>query len=191
MPALEPMLRAFATDLAQGERPADLLKPHCHMMRQQFVSKDGSMVCTNVYTAVQSPRGDGSEALALFTPVSALCPDGSPGTCWQEQGVDGAAAALAVGTVMTQFLAQVPWLARDFVWVVPDARCGLDASMHAWMAAQVSASPADNVTAFERSSALQQVRHGHACGGRWQSTRAPQRDRCCPEQGGTLAGDRS
>ena len=46
----------------------------------------------------------------------------------------GTAEALGTAASVVQHLAQAPWLAKDVVWLVTDARCGLTPSMqvHSW-----------------------------------------------------------
>jgi hypothetical protein len=72
----------------------------------------------------------------------------------------GAAAALAVGLGMAQQLGSAPWLAKDFVWVIPDARCGLVDSAAAWIEHYQgdSTQARHDATPFERAGTLQQVR---------------------------------
>lgn len=41
------------------------------------------------------------------------------------QSPEGAALALALGYGVLAYLSQVPWLAKDVIWVVSDARCSL------------------------------------------------------------------
>ena len=36
---------------------------------------------------------------------------------------------LALGQAVMAYLARVPWLAKDVIWLVPDARCGLLAAV--------------------------------------------------------------
>ncbi len=43
---------------------------------------------------------------------------------WRQQA-EGTALALTLGHAVTSYLSGVPWLAKDIVWVLPDARCGL------------------------------------------------------------------
>lgn len=49
------------------------------------------------------------------------------------QGTEGAATALAVGYGVQYHLSSMPWLAKDFIWVIPDSRCGLEDSMSVWL----------------------------------------------------------
>jgi hypothetical protein len=41
----------------------------------------------------------------------------------------GTAEALGTAAAVVQHLSQAPWLAKDVVWLVTDARCGLIPSM--------------------------------------------------------------
>ena len=43
---------------------------------------------------------------------------------WQQEA-EGTALALALGHAVMAYLLRVPWLAKDILWVLPDARCGL------------------------------------------------------------------
>jgi len=53
----------------------------------------------------------------------------------------GVALALAVGTALLYHLQQsAPWLAKDVIWLLPDASCGLVESVAAW--AQFYSNPA-------------------------------------------------
>lgn len=45
------------------------------------------------------------------------------------QSPEGAALALAVGHGVMEYLSQVPWLAKDVIWLVPDSRCGHHAAV--------------------------------------------------------------
>jgi hypothetical protein len=161
------LLRDLELGLANADSIADLLSPILPVSQQRFAAAGvaDQAACTNLHAVAQSPRGDGSEALAVFTPISLSCQQhagnasGGTSRCWAGQDASGAAAALATGIVLTQYLARVPWLARDVVWVVLDARCGLEGSAAAWLRAQqgrgVAAADAGR---FARAGALQQVR---------------------------------
>jgi hypothetical protein len=155
--------RELHRDLSAGIPVPDALERHLSLQRQNF--SEGH--CTNVHTIISSSRGDGSEALALITPVSLSCSNMSGSNCWHEQDQYGAAASLSIGYVLSRYLAEVPWLARDFVWVVLDARCGVLQSADAWMAAQQGFSDVSGYTPqrsnmtsprFGRTGAMQQVR---------------------------------
>ena len=172
MPQLQQTITTLQHQLADGASPLELLKarvPGLHEQRFQVVTSTGWVGCTNVHTVALSTRGDGSEALALFTPVATTgVPGGTTMSCLpgasrcRQQSASGAATALAVGIALTEYLAQVPWLARDFVLVVPDARCGLEASVDAWLQAQQGrGAPAVASGDFRRAGALQQVRLLH------------------------------
>ncbi len=43
---------------------------------------------------------------------------------WRQEA-EGTALALTLGHAVMAYLSGVPWLAKDVVWVLPDARCGL------------------------------------------------------------------
>lgn len=50
-----------------------------------------------------------------------------------EQDAGGVALALALGSALLRHLGSgAPWLAKDVVWLLPDASCGLVAAMGAW-----------------------------------------------------------
>jgi hypothetical protein len=51
-----------------------------------------------------------------------------------QQSRDAAAFVLALGHAVLAHLGRVPWLAKDVIWVIPDASCGLVASVDAWVA---------------------------------------------------------
>lgn len=50
------------------------------------------------------------------------------------QTKSGASLVVAVGYALMLHLRKVPWLAKDIIWVMPDASCGLMDSMEAWVA---------------------------------------------------------
>ena len=110
-------------------------------------------------------RGDGSEALALVTPVSVDCGEGRrrwhalSEPCWKQTS-GATAAVLAVGSALTHHLKGVPWLARDFVWLIPDASCGLVHSAQAWadLALGRAALETASVGKSVKAGRLQQVR---------------------------------
>jgi hypothetical protein len=157
MPDLQDLLLEFEDGLRAGKHPLTLLQRHLSISQQHFSSPVPSLNCTNLHSITFSPRGDGSEALALITPLALACPDNLP-NCWGKQDVYGGAAALAIGLALSRYLGQVQWLARDFVWVVPDGRCGLEGSVAAWMAAhQGTQAKVEEFGQFQRAGALQQV----------------------------------
>ena len=109
--------------------------------KQTFLSPAGNKTCTNYHVSTRSRRGDGSESLALVTPLSAGCThqrNTGLGTfreaCWP-QSQAGGVLAVSVGVALSKYLASVPWLARDFFWVIPDPSCGLLHSTQAWIEA--------------------------------------------------------
>eukprot|EP00775_Hariotina_reticulata_P006404 gene6404-6635_t len=84
--------------------------------------------CVNVAAVLASSRGDGKESLLLVTPLrhQQYSPD-------YEQDDSGVALALAIGTALLYHLQQsAPWLAKDVIWLLPDASCGLVESVGAW-----------------------------------------------------------
>lgn len=120
---------SLAEKLQSGTSVQDALHGQVYFAEQTFSAESQGRWCTNLHTVVASPRGDGSEALALFMPISLSCEGTSQAMgsvhdqqCWSAQTPSAAATALMVGTALSDYLAQVPWLARDFVWVVLDAR---------------------------------------------------------------------
>jgi hypothetical protein len=40
--------------------------------------------------------------------------------------------SLALGHALMTHLAHVPWLAKEVIWLLPDASCGLLAALQAW-----------------------------------------------------------
>lgn len=50
-----------------------------------------------------------------------------------QQSRKAASFALSLGHAIMAHLSKVPWLAKDVIWVVPDASCGLVTSMDAWV----------------------------------------------------------
>lgn len=40
--------------------------------------------------------------------------------------------ALALGFALVTHLAATPWLAKELIWLLPDASCGLVGSVEAW-----------------------------------------------------------
>ncbi len=48
----------------------------------------------------------------------------SPPAGWRQTPL-GAALTLGLAAALAEHLAGVPWLAKDLVWLVQDARCGL------------------------------------------------------------------
>ena len=160
--ALRTKFDALRRGVQQGQPVQAILSPHVQLAAQPFAAAEHDSHCTNLHTIVPSARGDGSEALAVITPIAQGCASAGPHAhplCWGAQDAHGVEAALAVGLLLTEYLGQVPWLARDFVWIIPDARCGLVESAEAWMAAQQGTHAAvGNATATRRAGALQQVR---------------------------------
>lgn len=95
------------------------------------------LACTNLHAVLRSKRGDGREALLLATPL-ALSPRGAAAPPRRQQQLQqsagGAALALGAGHLFMDYLRRVQWLAKDLIWLIPDAACGLQASADAWMA---------------------------------------------------------
>lgn len=132
------ILTSISKDISELDVTTVLRRQGLHVHTQSFRSQDGSRSCINNYVVVPSARGDGSEGLSLVTPVSMSCPAGGQPSwhsqaepCWNQTAA-GATSVLAVGTILTLHLQSVPWLARDFVWLIPDASCGLLHSTQAW-----------------------------------------------------------
>jgi hypothetical protein len=118
----------------------ELLKQHgLNAQSQDIVSVSGNLTCTNYHVVTPSSRGSGSESMALVTPIARPCgpeEQQSLGSyrepCWP-QSRNGGAMAFMLGLTMSKYLARVPWLARDFYWIIPDATCGLLHSTQAWI----------------------------------------------------------
>lgn len=165
-------MASIARDINKLDVTAVLAQQNMKVHTQTFRSEDGSRSCVNNYVIVPSPRGDGSEGIALVTPVSMTCPkeQHSPWfsqaePCWNQTRA-AATSMISLGGVLTQHMASVPWLARDFVWLIPDASCGLVHSTQAW-ADLAMGRDALNAAAHGRSvkaGRLQQVLL-HACSG--------------------------
>ena len=102
---LQSMLLTFQDGLNNGTHPADLLQQLLTMQPQPFAHHAGAR-CVNLHSTALSPRGDGSEAFALVTPVATA----SPASAWQAQDAFGGAVALAIGATLTRHMASVPWL---------------------------------------------------------------------------------
>eukprot|EP00241_Pyramimonas_parkeae_P003859 CAMPEP_0114231826 /NCGR_PEP_ID=MMETSP0058-20121206/4266_1 /TAXON_ID=36894 /ORGANISM="Pyramimonas parkeae, CCMP726" /LENGTH=661 /DNA_ID=CAMNT_0001343231 /DNA_START=69 /DNA_END=2051 /DNA_ORIENTATION=+ len=85
-------------------------------------SNSMSELSTNLFAIVRSQRGDGTEGLVLVTPIGG-----------EEDAASGLAAALGLSIV--RYLASVPWLARDVVWLIPERqpRLGDHAGVAAWL----------------------------------------------------------
>lgn len=159
-------IQSISADIAaQHNVTAVLAGQGFQVHTQRFNSEDGSKSCENNYVVVPSARGDGSEGLGLVTPVSTDCPTGSQHPwysgfepCWN-QTPGAAVSVLTVGTVLTQHLQGVPWLARDFVWLIPDASCGLVHSSQAWADLALGKAALDAAAAGKsvKAGRLQQV----------------------------------
>ncbi|KAK9805223.1 hypothetical protein WJX72_007042 [[Myrmecia] bisecta] len=65
----------------------------------------------------------------------------------------GAAAAHAV----MQYLASVPWLAKDVVWVLPDAGCGQMHSLQVWLEEAANGKWQRHASPFGRAGLMQQA----------------------------------
>lgn len=128
----------IAKDITEHDVSTVLRRQGMKVHSQKFASEDGSRSCVNNYVIVPSVRGDGSEGLSLVTPVSISCPSGTQvpwysqaEPCWN-QTAGASTSMLALGTILIHHLQGVPWLARDFVWLIPDASCGLLHSTQMW-----------------------------------------------------------
>ena len=57
------------------------------------------------------------------------------GSIW-EWGADlGTCIALSVGVGVMQYLSRVPWLSKNFIWLMNDVHCGQAGSVDAWLQA--------------------------------------------------------
>ncbi len=81
-----------------------------------------------------------------------------------QQPADAAAFALALGHALLAHLGRVPWLAKDVIWVVPDASCGLVASMEAWVSTYQSV--VSSLPRLPQDALLQQPGRPAAAGAR-------------------------
>eukprot|EP00892_Ulva_mutabilis_P006819 jgi/Ulvmu1/4509/UM002_0235.1 len=132
-------IESISADISAGHNITTVLAGQGFDVHTQlFDSEDGSKSCVNNYVIVPSVHGDGSEGLAVVTPVSVSCKGSSQNPwysslepCWH-QTPGATTSVLALGTTLTQHLQGVPWLARDLVWLIPDASCGLVYSTQAW-----------------------------------------------------------
>ncbi|GBF97123.1 glycosylphosphatidylinositol anchor attachment [Raphidocelis subcapitata] len=88
----------------------------------------GELRCSNVHAVLRSPRGDGKEALVLVTPVTL-----QPFATDFNQTAAGASLAVSLVHALLLHLRSAPWLAKDVIWVVADASCGLVEGVAAWV----------------------------------------------------------
>lgn len=155
----------------------ELLRQHgLTAVKQEFLSPSGSVTCTNYHVSTTSGRGDGSESIALVTPLSAGCKNEQDiglgsfrEACWPQSQAAGV-AAVTIGIALSKYLPTVPWLARDFYWVIPDASCGLLHSTAAWVdAARGYRDTGVRHAGSTRVGLLQQVRLRHCTGSRQQA----------------------
>jgi hypothetical protein len=169
--------RAFHRHLSRGVLTRDLLSSQFPELSVQEWRPAQALLnttsCSNVHIVVPSARGDGAEAIALVTPISQGCTDdnnftgsnpargasGSHGMegCWARQTAQGGAVALGVGMVLASYLSEAEWLSRNFVWIIPDARCGLVDSVEQWLQAYQGVQSTAAGGGFERAGAIQQV----------------------------------
>eukprot|EP00201_Polytomella_parva_P006800 CAMPEP_0175086444 /NCGR_PEP_ID=MMETSP0052_2-20121109/29252_1 /TAXON_ID=51329 ORGANISM="Polytomella parva, Strain SAG 63-3" /NCGR_SAMPLE_ID=MMETSP0052_2 /ASSEMBLY_ACC=CAM_ASM_000194 /LENGTH=315 /DNA_ID=CAMNT_0016358627 /DNA_START=449 /DNA_END=1396 /DNA_ORIENTATION=+ len=49
------------------------------------------------------------------------------------QSPTGAAFGISLGATLSSYLATTPWMARNLVWLLPDANCGLTECTSAWL----------------------------------------------------------
>lgn len=127
-----------------------------------YAQQNASAACSNLHGVLRSKRGDGKEAICLITPMH-LSSFRATGGGRQDlhQSAGGAAVALGVAHLLTSFLSSVQWLAKDFIWIVPDASCGRIRSAESWVSAydgRVAAGDGSHHNpAFARGGAIQQA----------------------------------
>ena len=151
------MARTLKSQLEKGVSTSTWMRrrvPGDSLSFQHFPSHVAHHNCTNVHAIARSPRGDGSEAVVLVTPVSTACI--STGSKCEMQTIEGAATALSVGLGMFEYMTTVQWLAKDFVWLVPDSSCGVVESVSAWME-EYQGMRHDSSAPFARAGTIQQV----------------------------------
>jgi hypothetical protein len=92
--------------------------------------------CAALHAVLRAPRGDGKESVAIVTPV-ALGAAAARRRSLAGQTRDDALLALtaAHALVAGHLRDAAAWLAKDVVWVVPDASCGAGEGVEAWLAA--------------------------------------------------------
>jgi glycosylphosphatidylinositol transamidase len=89
--------------------------------------------CAALHAVLRAPRGDGKESVAIVTPV-ALQP--RPRALARQGRADAALALAAAHALVAGHLRDAaPWLAKDVVWIVPDASCGGVEAVEAWLTA--------------------------------------------------------
>lgn len=77
----------------------------------------------NIHSVGRAPRGSGREGIVIATPIG----DG-------DATPEADAAVLGLGLALFARLAVAPWLAKDIVWLIPDARWGGPvAGVDAWL----------------------------------------------------------
>lgn len=87
--------------------------------------------CTNLHGILRSRRGDGKEAIVIVTPMQLSLGSAQGGNNSSE--ADAAALLLGAVAMLAGHLGNTQWLAKDLVWVVPDARCGSLRSLQHWV----------------------------------------------------------
>ncbi|WIA12567.1 hypothetical protein OEZ85_006228 [Tetradesmus obliquus] len=101
---------------------------HTFTAASSGLSSSSSRTCTNVHAVLSSRRGDGKEALLLATPINHQATSTD-----FEQDASGALLALALGAALLRHLgSSAPWLAKEVLWLLPDASCGLVPALQAW-----------------------------------------------------------
>ncbi|KAF6257683.1 hypothetical protein COO60DRAFT_1701734 [Scenedesmus sp. NREL 46B-D3] len=158
--------RAFAASLQDSlfsGRPftAALQQQLRQQLRVQVYNHTFTVTANGVLAAAAAAaaRSDGKEALLLATPINH-----QEFSTDFEQDAPGALLALALGSALLAHLGPAaPWLAKEVVWLLPDASCGLLQALQAWADAYQrpvllpSASPAgSHLEHFGRAGVLQQ-----------------------------------
>lgn len=87
--------------------------------------------CTSLHGIMRAPQADGKESIVLVTPTAL-----TPGPDRGDAPPGGAPLVLGAVALLLSHLRSSPhagWLAKDLIWVVPDARCeGSLAALEAW-----------------------------------------------------------
>ena len=76
-------------------------------------STDNATGGRNIHSVARAPRGPGREGIVITTPIGDAA-----------STAEADAAALGLGLALFARLAVQPWLAKDLVWLIPDARWG-------------------------------------------------------------------
>ncbi len=135
--------------------PGDGTASASHLFASNVAQREGSTSsCRTIHAILRSRRGDGKEAIVVVTPFHLNHTGGSGGP---EEGASS--LLLGAGAMLVGHLGSVHWLAKDLVWVVPDAGCGAELSLEHWVRRYQMPSPQSEggFGYFGRAGVMQQA----------------------------------